>query len=64
MSLFKIKKYTDEVTEQELLEKTIEIVKDYLGTEYTVKDGMLYKKAWTMRRLSPSNVEDKFYMEV
>lgn len=51
-----------EPTQEEILEYAKNTEKQYLGNEYFEKDGVLYKKAWMMKRTFPLVLTDEYYL--
>jgi hypothetical protein len=53
-----------EPSEQEIQEYAKETEKSYLGNDYFEKDGLLYKKAWMMKRVAPIVLKEDHYLEI
>jgi hypothetical protein len=53
-----------EPTEQEIQDYAKDTEKSYLGNEYFEKDGLLYKKAWMMKRIAPAVLTEDHYLDI
>lgn len=51
-------------TDDEIVKYAEEKMKTYLGKDYFIKDDLLYKEAWTIKRINPEQVGEEYYLSL